>query len=48
MTHGKNFPTEAACMNTFSSDDNLDKCDSTDNGNSFIILGGWFDSYGCN
>ena len=30
-------------MNTFLSDDNLDKLDSTDNGNFFIILGGWSD-----
>ena len=34
----------AASMNTFLSDDNLDKSDSTDKGNCFIILGGWFDS----
>ena len=34
---------EAACMNIFSPDDNLDKCDSIDNGKCFMILGGWFD-----
>ena len=28
---------EAACMNIILSDDNLDKRDSTDNGNCFII-----------
>ena len=35
---------EAAFMNIFSSDHNLDKRDSTDNSNCFIILGRWFDS----
>ena len=40
MTVPGSLIEEAPCINTFSSDDNLDKHDSTDKGDGFIIVGG--------